>query len=418
MRRLTAQGLSFRYPPTLPGARLGEVFSNLHAANRKAESHPGSFDLEAIDLTLNAGEGVAVMGLNGAGKSTLLKLLAGLYRPSSGSLRADGSVQLMIELGANLDPSLTGRENILLAAALSGLDKSQSATVAERAEEFAELGERLDLPVRHYSSGMKARAAFALALAIEPDILLVDEVLAVGDIGFQRKCLRHVQDYLSRGGALAFVSHNVPHILALCSRGLLMERGRVAMAGPIEDAVAALIATSDRRASFEVAERQPAREVKISSARIFHPQGGSLTTGAPAVIELTVHSDRPREIGWGFGFWTADGAINVAGDYRTSGSTISEGESQLRCTVEALPLMAGAYSMRSAVIDPTLNFPLDEMGWERPGVDVLVAGLAGRSEQLQLHMNQLTQLCVEWNADPEPNCAEVRAALSANPGLA
>ena len=414
MRRLTAQGLCFRYPPTLPGARLSAMLTSLRA-DRTAESDPSSFDLDGIDLTLETGEGVAVMGLNGAGKSTLLKLLAGLYRPSSGSLRIDGSIQFMIELGTNLDPSLTGRENILLAAALSGLDKVQSAAAVKRAEEFAELGERLDLPVRHYSSGMKARAAFALALAIEPDILLVDEVLAVGDIGFQRKCLRHVQDYLSRGGALAFVSHNVPHILALCNRGLLMERGRVAMSGPVEDAVAALVATSDRRASFAVAAGQLPREVKISSARIFHPLGGSVRTGEPAVIELTVHSDKPREVGWGFGFWTADGAINVAGDYRTSGSTICEGESQLRCTVEALPLMAGAYSMRSAVIDPTVNFPLDEIGWERPGVDVLVAGLTGRSEQLQLHMNQLTQLVVDWNADPKPEFAELRAAVSPSP---
>jgi lipopolysaccharide transport system ATP-binding protein len=187
--------------------------------------------VDDVTFELRRGESLALIGANGAGKTTLLKLIFGLLKPSRGKIVTRGRVGALIELGTGFDPVLTGRENIALNGAMVGLSPARLRTAVEEIVEFADIGEVIDAPVRTYSSGTAARLAFAVAALLAPDVLLVDEVLAVGDIEFQRRCLAHIQRFIGRGGALILVSHDAPEILATCERGMLLESGRCVLTG-------------------------------------------------------------------------------------------------------------------------------------------------------------------------------------------
>ena len=198
----------------------------------EAGLRPGEFwALDDVSFEVRRGESLAITGANGAGKSTLLKILYGILKPDRGEVRVSGRVEALIELGAGFNPVLTGRENVRVGAALHGLNARETAALMERVLDFSELGAFVDDPVQSYSSGMKARLAYALAANLDPDVLLVDEVLAVGDFAFQRKCVRHMQSYLAGGGALLFVSHNMYQMQAICERGFLLDHGRLTFEG-------------------------------------------------------------------------------------------------------------------------------------------------------------------------------------------
>ena len=195
---------------------------------------PGEFAaVDEVSFTLERGDSLALIGANGAGKSTLLKLLYGLIKPDGGEVRVHGHVAALIELGTGFDPVLTGRENIAVNAAIVGLPVARLPDVTDEVIAFSELQDSIDAPVRTYSSGMVARLAFAVAAHVEPDVLLIDEVFAVGDNAFQRKCVRHLQSFLERGGSLVLVSHNTFQIQSTCRRGLLLEHGRCTFAGTV-----------------------------------------------------------------------------------------------------------------------------------------------------------------------------------------
>jgi lipopolysaccharide transport system ATP-binding protein len=202
--------------------------------------------LSGVDLTVLRGQSVGVIGENGAGKSTLLKLLTGVIRPSSGSFQIGGSVGALIELGAGFHHEYTGRENLMLAGALHGFTGAQLGAKMEEIIAFADIGHYLDEPVKHYSSGMVVRLGFALLAARRPDLLITDEVLAVGDESFQKKCVRWTEDYLSGGGTLLLVSHSMFHIQKLCRTALWLRRGEVAQYGDVFDVTQAYLAYHEK----------------------------------------------------------------------------------------------------------------------------------------------------------------------------
>jgi lipopolysaccharide transport system ATP-binding protein len=191
--------------------------------------------LRGLTFAIRAGESVGLIGRNGAGKSTLLRVLAGISPPSSGSCQVHGSLSAMIELGAQFHPDYTGRENVVMSGILFGLSRREVDAGLAAALDFAELGMQIDQPLRTYSSGMQARLAFAVSTMIRPDVLLVDEVLAVGDQYFVGKCVRHIQDYQRSGRTLVLVSHDLTLIHALCRRVLWIDQGRVAADGAPPD---------------------------------------------------------------------------------------------------------------------------------------------------------------------------------------
>ncbi|HEY5516662.1 MAG TPA: ABC transporter ATP-binding protein [Coriobacteriia bacterium] len=192
------------------------------------------------DLTFKVerGESVAIMGKNGAGKSTMLKMITGVAFPSSGKIDVNGRVSALLELTAGFDPEFTGRENVHLRGQLWGLDKAEIAVLERQVVEFADIGVYMDQPMRTYSSGMKARVGFAIASSINPDILVVDEALSVGDKAFRQKCDRRIKEIMAEEKVtVIFVTHSSGSAEAICNRGIVLEKGKLAFDGPIRAAI-------------------------------------------------------------------------------------------------------------------------------------------------------------------------------------
>ena len=189
-----------------------------------------------VSLVIEPGEAIALVGHNGSGKSTLLKTIAGVLMPDEGEVFVQGRISPMIELGAGFDPELSGRDNIFLNGALLGFSRKQMEGKFDRIVAFSELGDFIDMPIKNYSSGMYARLGFAIAQDVEPDILIVDEVLAVGDERFQEKCKARIRDFRSAGITFCFVSHNYEAARELCPRAAVLHHGRLAFDGPIGQA--------------------------------------------------------------------------------------------------------------------------------------------------------------------------------------
>jgi len=201
-------------------------------------------DFEAVggvSFDVGKGEIVGLIGRNGSGKSTLLKIVAGVYRPTTGKVIVNGTLAPMIELGAGMHHELTGRENILLNGLLMGYSKEVMMSREEKIIEFADLGEFIDAPVKQYSSGMYMRLAFAVATEVDPDILVVDEILAVGDFNFQEKCLHRLRSFREAGKTILFVSHSMDQIETYCDRVILLEKGKLAVDGTPAEAIKAYL---------------------------------------------------------------------------------------------------------------------------------------------------------------------------------
>lgn len=187
--------------------------------------------LQDINLEVKKGESMAFVGLNGSGKSTLLKIIAGVYKPTTGKVTTHGVVAPMINLGAGFDMELTARENIYLNAAILGYSKEYVHERFDDIVEFAELEKFIDVPVKNFSSGMVARLGFSVATSVEPDILIVDEVLSVGDYLFRQKCERRIEEILNRGATLLLVSHSTEQVKGLCKSAILLEDGKITKKG-------------------------------------------------------------------------------------------------------------------------------------------------------------------------------------------
>jgi ABC-2 type transport system ATP-binding protein len=195
-----------------------------------------------FNMNVSQGESVAIIGRNGSGKSTALRLIAGIYAPTNGVIETWGQLTSVIELGAGFNVELTGTENIALYGAVMGLSRSEIAERLPQIVAFADIGSHIDEAVKFYSSGMQARLAFSVAVCAEPRILLVDEVLAVGDEAFRAKCLDRIRLFLQQGGTLVVVSHDLEMIQSLCPRGIWLDDGRIRMDGAIADVVLAYMA--------------------------------------------------------------------------------------------------------------------------------------------------------------------------------
>jgi lipopolysaccharide transport system ATP-binding protein len=221
--------------PQVPYQTLRESVSNTVRAPLKRFRRNGNgtfWALRDIDFQVQAGEVVGIIGRNGAGKSTLLKILSRITEPTTGRVELYGRVGSLLEVGTGFHPELTGRENIFLNGAILGMKRTEIQQKFEEIVAFAEVEKFIDTPVKHYSSGMFLRLAFAVAAHLEPEILVVDEVLAVGDADFQRKCLDKMREVSQQGRTVLFVSHNMPAITRLCDRTILLDEGRVIADGP------------------------------------------------------------------------------------------------------------------------------------------------------------------------------------------
>ncbi|WP_047914466.1 ABC transporter ATP-binding protein [Paenibacillus sp. TCA20] len=194
--------------------------------------------LSSIDFKVRKGEVFGILGLNGAGKSTLLKLISGVMKPTKGSVNIRGSMAPLIELGAGFDPELSARENIFLNGAVLGHSKKKMENLYDQIVDFAELEEFMEVPVKNFSSGMYARLGFAIATSVSPDILIVDEILSVGDYKFRKKCEKRIEDMIKNSTTILMVSHDIDQMASICSNGIMLEKGNMVCSGTISEVLA------------------------------------------------------------------------------------------------------------------------------------------------------------------------------------
>ncbi len=195
------------------------------------------YALQNIDIEVKKGDHLAILGLNGAGKSTLLKTIVGVYKPTEGTVEKCGVIAPLLELGAGFDPNYSGKENIYLYGAILGYDRNYIDKKYDEIVEFSELGHFIDVPIKNYSSGMKARLGFSIATAVEPDVLILDEVLSVGDTKFRKKSLAKVQSMFEDGVTVLFVSHNIEQVKSICNKAILLEKGKIIARGSTEEVI-------------------------------------------------------------------------------------------------------------------------------------------------------------------------------------
>jgi lipopolysaccharide transport system ATP-binding protein len=379
-----------------------DIAREILAMGNEAGLRSGEFwALDDVSFELARGESLAIIGANGAGKSTLLKVLYGLLKPDRGEVRLQGRVQALIELGTGLHPLLTGRENVSLGAALHGLSRREGEALFERVADFADLGDFIDAPLQSYSSGMKARLAYALATQMKPDVLLVDEVLAVGDLAFQRKCATHMRSHLDDGGSLLLVSHNVYQIQSVCERGILLDRGRIAFRGTAVEALNTMFEhrlDDGRGQSTEKTRSGTAGigPVIITDLRADPIHGDAITTGESMQITMRYRASMRADVFWGFSIWTTDQWVCVAGEHDVARRTLECGEGELRCVIPHLPLVGGRFALRGGIVDFETRQPLALHGWQSDAAPLVVRSSAAFLSNTQKALNQLVTMEVDW----------------------
>ncbi|MBI3763484.1 MAG: ATP-binding cassette domain-containing protein [Chloroflexi bacterium] len=323
---------------TAPVRRLRNSLARLNGqrpARDDASDH--IWALRDVSFEINVGEVVGVIGRNGAGKSTLLKVLSRITRPTTGWAKVAGRVGSLLEVGTGFHPELTGRENIYLNGAILGMKRTEIERKFDEIVAFAEVAKFVDTPVKRYSSGMNLRLAFAVAAHLEPEILLVDEVLAVGDAAFQKKCLGKMGEVSRQGRTILFVSHNMAAVKHLCSRGLLIEAGRLTLSGDILDVVSAYERGVIQETTSVSHEKFPANNreygVCISGVRAYVRNRDA--GGIDLCLEIDVESVAPvRDVGIGFALSTSDGVKAAVLGPKVTNAVLASLDGASRCVFE------------------------------------------------------------------------------------
>jgi homopolymeric O-antigen transport system ATP-binding protein len=335
---------------------IQDIGKELAGRGQHAETlRPSEFwALRDVSFIVGRGETVGLIGHNGAGKTTLLKLINGLIKPTTGRITVNGSVRALIALDAGFNPVLTGRENVRVASAVLGMREREAAQRLEQIVEFAEIDEFIDAPVRTYSSGMVARLGFSIAVHTQPDILLVDEVLAVGDLNFAIKCYRKINEFRNNGGSIVLVSHNAYSIRSNCDRVVWIEHGAVQDIGATADVCDAYEAAVARQDETSPNDEYSDGAVVLTAVR--HPE--AIESGAPFALELELELtralDRPIVA---LSFSTIAGESVIGNNSATDGVDVrlAPGRNVLQVTYEELPLSRGIYGVNVVVAEGTIN---------------------------------------------------------------
>jgi lipopolysaccharide transport system ATP-binding protein len=248
-------------------------FRRFDGGSGRDQSDKFLWALKDVSFTLEKGEALGIIGRNGAGKSTLLKLLSRITSPTEGWAEMRGRVSALLEVGTGFHPELTGRENIYLNGAILGMKRLEIDAKFDEIVAFAEVERFLDTPIKRYSSGMFVRLAFSVAAHLEPEILVVDEVLAVGDAKFQKKCLGRMGDVSREGRTVLFVSHNMSTIAALCKKGILLEQGRLVEIGPMDQVIQKYLSAGEKQLAESVFPSNPAKPAQVRLMRIENEAG-------------------------------------------------------------------------------------------------------------------------------------------------
>ncbi len=354
--------------------------------------HELKWILRDINFEIQRGEAVGLIGVNGAGKSTLLKLIAGTARPTTGQITVNGRITALLELGMGFHADFTGRENVLMSARIAGIPASDLAAVMAAVEEFAEIGDYIDQPVRTYSSGMQVRLAFSVATAVRPDILIVDEALSVGDTYFQHKSFDLIRRFLAEGTTLLFVSHSAASVKSICTRAILLDQGSIVCddaPDKVLDYYNALIARS--HAEYEIRQlatkgggqvtRSGNGEARIDKLELIVGQEpvNAMLSGQPAVIRVTGTSRVPLDqITVGILLRDRLGNDVFGTNTMHHGSSAPRREGERFCAefrFASLPLGSGSYSITAALHSLDNHIAGNYDWWDRALVfEVLAQG--------------------------------------------
>jgi lipopolysaccharide transport system ATP-binding protein len=360
--------------------------------------------LRDVNLLVGRGESLGLIGENGAGKSTLLKLLTGVLTPSAGSVEVRGRVGALLELGAGFNLEYTGRENVAMSAALYGLDGEEMREKLPEIIAFADIGRYIEEPVKHYSSGMVVRLGFAIVAALRPDLLITDEVLAVGDESFQKKCVRWMEDYLDGGGTLILVSHSMYHIQKLCRQACWLREGVVAAAGDVFDVTQAYLAYHERKLAHMTEQRTIADQGIEFYLLDFTLNGFAMETpvfvdrGSSVRARARVHSRDGRVPVIAFGIARADGtAVYGVSSEMDRVVPVAESNNVFVAEIEFhdLDLLPGAYAVKT--------HPMDSEGVRL--FDTLERGLVVRGNSRELGLVRLTH---RWHEVEAASAAQTR----------
>lgn len=333
-----------RFRPDRGRWLLRDQLPRLGSMLRRGQRTRWRWALRGVDFVVEPGEAVGLIGVNGSGKSTLLKILSGVMYPYAGSVEVSGRIGTLIELRAGLHPDLTGRENVFFYGSMLGLRRREVARRFDDIVAFAELEDAIDRQVKFYSTGMQLRLGFAVAAFLEPAVLLVDEVLAVGDVGFQQKCLGRMREVLEQGTTLVFVSHDAAAVEAMCTRAVWLNQGVVVRDGPVREVLHAYAEAVEQASDLFRREG----EIRLSDIAIRSDGRPSVATGGPLEIEFTLEVPESRRcIAYlGLGEGLAAPIFVLRQDLR-----LSAGRRRVRCTVPSLPLPRGRYTVWGALGD-------------------------------------------------------------------
>lgn len=353
----------------------------------KAESKD-FWALRDISFDIPKGSFYGIIGHNGSGKSTLLRLTAGIHRPTTGSITANGQISALLELGSGFHPDLTGRENVFLNGAMLGLPRKQMEKAIDEITEFSGIGDFIDAPVKVYSSGMHVRLGFAIAVHVDPEILLVDEVLAVGDEAFQRKCFDHIYALRRRGTTIVLVSHDAGTMESLCDEVAWLDHGELQSVGDASPTIEAylgrvneqenkrLIAEAEEKEALAETivtndvERRGTGEIRITSVELLAADGStrqSALSGDPLTIRLNYEAaSQIMHPVFGIGIYHENGTHLSGPNNRLAGveqPVIPEGDGHVDITVDRMPLLAGKYFITTGIYSADLLHCFDS--WDR-----------------------------------------------------
>ena len=362
------------------------------------------WSLQDVSFDLYRGESLGLIGYNGAGKSTLLKLLSGIMKPDSGEIKIKGRVNSLIELGAGFNPVLSGRENIYINGAILGISKKQIDGIMDEIILFSGLNEFIDMPVQSYSSGMRVRLGFAIASHLEPDILLVDEVLAVGDGNFQRKCLQHISRYIRNGGSLILVSHSMHLIQSVCTKGIFLNRGRIEYSGDINQTITSYFNNQylhDNTLSFtEIKNLDETHPIIIKKAWIRSLKNPQVLTGDPVEIEIEYESSKEYpDVILGLSLWTGDQGVRIttcSSRYDGKKRYINRGPGAFRCLIPEFPAAPGTYAVKIGIYDRESSWPIVRIGWDTQALIFAVASSGSELDNRRSTDGDLIGINAEW----------------------
>jgi len=337
---------------------LRDVLTRAFTAPFRRNGHRRSADhiwaLRDVSFGVRQGEVIGLIGRNGAGKTTLLKILSRITRPTTGYAEIRGRVGSLLEVGTGFHPELTGRENVYLSGAVLGMKKAEIVRKFDEIVAFAEVERFIDTPLKHFSTGMQMRLAFAVAAHLEPEILLVDEVLAVGDFEFQKKCLGKMQDVSKSGRTIVFVSHQMNQIRRLCERVLWIDAGQLRLDGPAETTISAYEQSALLALQGNQTEASSHEPVWFSGWEVIEPRGSesNIVSDGLARVSIRIHVHNRQAVGHGkVAVVLYDSRGFLISGWSFDGLQLAPGDHDIRLSFPSFPLRPGAYSVYISIHD-------------------------------------------------------------------